>query len=109
VKRTEKTYKLHALDSPEGEIVLARQGVTRADVEHAVAELERTDGIRIRTIIGINDDGVFGSTRDGWTWDLPDAFSEPMIARPWQRIFELLGRVPEGESDPPTDEGGPDN
>jgi hypothetical protein len=45
--------------------VLAEQNLTRADLQRAFAELERTEGTRIRTIVGINDDGVFGSTREG--------------------------------------------
>ena len=56
-------YRLHELDSPEGGAVLAEQGLTRADLERALAELERTEGTRIRSIVGINDDGVFGQSR----------------------------------------------
>ena len=35
-----------------------------------------TEGTRIRSIVGINHDGVFGSTRKGWRPDLPDACTE---------------------------------
>jgi hypothetical protein len=88
-------YRLHDLDNPEGGAVLAEQGLTRADLPRALAELERTEGIRIRSIVGINDDGVFGSIREGWRPDLPDACSEPFIPLLWIKILELLGRVPE--------------
>jgi hypothetical protein len=91
-------YRLHGLGSPEGEAVLAEQGLTRADLERALAELERTEGTRIRTIVGINDDGVFGSTRKGWHPDLPDACKEPFIPLLWLKVLELLGRVPEGST-----------
>ena len=61
-------------------------------------ELERTEGIRIRTIVGINEDGVFGTTREGWHPDLPDACNEPFIPLLWVKVHELLGRVPEGST-----------
>ena len=91
-------YRLHGLGSPEGETVLAEQGLTRADLERALAELERTEGTRIRSIVGINDDGVFGSTRKGWRPDLPDACTEPFIPLLWLKVLELLGRVPKGST-----------
>ena len=59
-------YSLHGLDSPEGEAVLAEQRLTRADLDRALAELEWSEGIRVRSIVGINQDGVFGSRREGW-------------------------------------------
>ena len=37
-------YRLHGLDSPEAEAVLAEVGITRADLDRALAELERTRG-----------------------------------------------------------------
>ncbi len=77
-------YRLHDLDSPEAEAVLA--------------ELERTEGTRIRSIAGINHDGVFGATREGWRPDLPDACQEPFIPLLWLKILELLGRVPVGST-----------
>ena len=91
-------YRLLGLDSPEGEAVLAEQRLTRADLERALAELERSEGIRIRTIVGINHDGVFGSTRKGWRPDLPDACTEPFIPLLWLKVHELLGRVPQGST-----------
>jgi hypothetical protein len=91
-------YRLHGLDSPEGGAVLAEQGLTHADLQRALAELERTEGTRIRSIVGINHDGVFGSTRKGWRPDLPDACTEPFIPLLWLKVLELLGRVPEGST-----------
>jgi hypothetical protein len=91
-------YSLHGLDSPEGQAVLAEQGLTRADLERALAELERTEGTRIRTVVGINDDGVFGSTRKGWRPDLPDACKAPFVPLLWIKVLELLGRVPQGST-----------
>jgi len=91
-------YRLHGLDSQEGEAVLAEQGLTRADLERALAQLERTEGTRIRTVVGINDDGAFGSTREGWRPDLPDACKQPFIPLLWLKVLELLGRVPQGST-----------
>jgi hypothetical protein len=91
-------YRLHHLDSPEAEAVLAERGVSRADLDRALAELERSEGIRVRSIVGINHDGVFGSTREGWRPDLPDACKEPFIPLLWLKVMELLGRVPQGST-----------
>jgi hypothetical protein len=91
-------YELHRLGSPEAEAVLAEVGLTCADLELAFAALERSEGLRIRSIVGINHDGVFGSTREGWHPDLPEAFKEPFIPLLWLKVNELLGRVPEGST-----------
>ena len=91
-------YRLHAPDSREVEALLIERGLTRADLDHAIAELERTEGIAIRTIAGINDDGVFGSRRERWRPDLPDACAEPFIPVLWLQVLELLGRVPKGST-----------
>ena len=88
-------YRLHGLDSPEAEAVLTEQGLTRADLQRALAELERSEGTPIRSIVGINHDGVFGSLREGWRADLMDACHEPFIPLLWLKILELLGRVPQ--------------
>jgi hypothetical protein len=91
-------YRLHPLDSPDGEALLDERGLTRTDLEQALAELKQTEGVYVRTIIGINEDAVFGSTREGWHPDLPDACNEPFISLLWVKILELLGRVPEGST-----------
>ena len=91
-------YRLYAPNSPEAEAVLAEVGVTRADLDRALAQLERSEGIRVRSIAGINHDGVFGSTREGWHPDLPDACKEPFVPLLWIKILELLGRVPAGST-----------
>jgi hypothetical protein len=91
-------YRLHRLDSPEAEAVLTEVGLTRADLDRALAALERTEGTAIRSIAGINHDGVFGSTRQGWHPDLPEACKEPFIPLLWLKVLELLGRVPAGST-----------
>jgi hypothetical protein len=91
-------YQLHAEGSPEAEALLIERGLSRPDLDHALAELARTKGIQIRTIVGINDDGLFGSRREGWRMDLPDAHAEPFIPMLWLQILELLGREPRGST-----------
>ena len=91
-------YRLYAANSSEADAVLAEVGVTRADLDCALAALERSQGIRVRSIVGINYDAVFGSTREGWHPDLPRACSEPFIPLIWVQILELLGRVPHGST-----------
>ena len=91
-------YALHGLCSPEADAVLVEQGVTEADLDRALAELQRSEGVRVRSIVGINHDGVFGSTRERWHADLPDACKEPFIPLLWLKILELLGRVPAGST-----------
>jgi len=91
-------YQLHPPGSHEAEALLIERGLSQADLDHALAELERTEGIAIRTIAGINDDGVFGTRREGWRPDLPDACAEPFVPLLWLQVLELLGRVPEGST-----------
>jgi hypothetical protein len=91
-------YRLYRANSPEAQAVLAEVHLTRADLDRALAALERSHGIRIRSIVGINEDAVFGATREGWHPDLPDACKEPFVPLLWIQILELLGRVPEGST-----------
>jgi hypothetical protein len=91
-------YRLHAPDSPEARALLVEQGLGPADLERALARLERTERTAVRTIVGINEDGVFGTSRAGWRPDLPDACDEPFIPLLWLKVHELLGRVPAGST-----------
>jgi hypothetical protein len=91
-------YRLHSPDSPEARALLAEQGLGPADLHHALAGLERSEGTAIRTIVGINEDGVFGVSRAGWCPDLPDACHEPFIPLLWIKVHELLDRVPAGST-----------
>jgi hypothetical protein len=91
-------YRLYPPDSREAETLLAEQGLSPADLDHALARLERTEGTMVRTIVGINEDAVFGTSRAGWHPDLPDTGHQPLIPLLWIRILELLGRVPEGST-----------
>jgi hypothetical protein len=43
--------------------LLAEQGLGPADLERALAHLERAEGTMVRSIVGINEDGVFGTSR----------------------------------------------
>jgi hypothetical protein len=91
-------YRLHAPDSPEAAALLAEQGLGPADLNHALAELERSEGTTVRTIVAINEDGVFGTSRAGWHPDLPDSGGERFVPLLWLKVHELLGRVPEGST-----------
>jgi hypothetical protein len=91
-------YRLYSPDSPEARALLAEQGLGPADLDCALARLERAEGTAVRTIVGINEDGVFGVSREGWRPDLPDACREPFIPLLWLRVHELLGRVPAGST-----------
>ena len=91
-------YRLHGLDTAEAEAVLAEVGVTRAELDRALAALERSQGIRVGSIVGINHDAVFGSTREGWHPDLPDACKDRFVPLLWVQVLELLGRVPRGST-----------
>jgi hypothetical protein len=92
-----RRYRLHPPDSPEAEALLSERGLTRADLDHALAELERTEGIAIRSIAGINEDAV-GTPREDWRPDLPGACAEPFVPVLWLQVLELLGRVPRGST-----------
>jgi hypothetical protein len=91
-------YRLYPSDSSEAGALLAEQGLSPADLDRALARLERTEGTAVRTIVGINEDGVFGTSREGWRPDLPDAGHQPFIPLLWIRVLELLGRVPGGST-----------
>ena len=91
-------YRLYAAESPEARALLAEQGLGSADLDRALARLERSEGTAVRTIVGINEDGVFGTGREGWRPGLPDASNEPFIPLLWVRVHELLGRVPAGST-----------
>ena len=91
-------YRLYAADSPEARALLAEQGLRPADLDRALARLERAEGTTVRTIVGLNEDGVFGTGREGWRPDLPDACHEPFIPLLWLKVHELLGRVPAGST-----------
>jgi hypothetical protein len=94
----QRGYRLHPPDSPEAGALLAEQGLSPADLERALARLETAEGTAVCTIVGINEDGVFGTGREGWRADLPDACREPFIPLLWLKVHELLGRVPEGST-----------
>jgi len=91
-------YRLYEPDSPEARALLAEQGLGPADLDRALARLERAEGTTVRSIVGINEDGVFGVSRAGWRADLRDACNEPFVPLLWLKVHELLGRVPVGST-----------
>jgi hypothetical protein len=91
-------YRLYPPDSPEARVLLAEQGLGPADLGRALDRLERSEGTTVGTIVGINEDGVFGVSRAGWRPDLSDAHREPFIPLLWVKLHELLDRVPKGST-----------
>lgn len=90
-----KGYTVHLVESPAGQAQLAKRGLTTRDLDKAIAEFQKAEKVRVGTLIGVNEDGFFGSTDEGWTPDKLGAFDEPLLNIPWVQILELLGRVPE--------------
>jgi hypothetical protein len=91
-------YRLFAAGSPEAGALLAEQGLGPTDLNRALVQLERAEGTRVRTIVGINEDGVVGTSRADWRSDLPGTCKEPFIPLLWVKVHELLGRVPQGST-----------
>jgi hypothetical protein len=91
-------YRLYPPDSPEARALLAEQGLGPADLDRALAGLERSEGTAVLSIVGINEDAVFGTGVAGWRLDLPDAIRGPFIPLLWLKVHELLGRVPKGST-----------
>ena len=91
-------YRLYPPDSPEAGALLAEQGLGPADLKRALARLERAEGTKICTIVGINEDGVFGTRRADCRPNLPRSCHDPFIPLLWVKVHELLDRVPKGST-----------
>lgn len=87
---------VHFIESPQGKAELAKHRLTARDLATAISAFQKAEGVHVGTSIGVNEHGFFGSTRESWRPEQPDAFTEPLINIPWVQILELLGRVPEG-------------
>ena len=99
-------YTVHLVESPAGQAQLAKRGLTTRDLGKAIARFQKAEKVRVGTLIGVNEDGFFGSTDEGWTPDKPGAFDEPLLNIPWVQILELLGRVPENTTGEFLESGG---
>lgn len=89
-------YHVHHLESLRGQLLIRRNQLSVDDIKKAVGLWHQDSKSTIRTVIGVGEDGLIGSERDGWHPDLPDAFSSGLVMIPWVQILELLKRVPEG-------------
>lgn len=89
-------YHVHHLESLRGQLLMRRNELSLDDIKKAVALWHEESKSTIRTVIGVGEDGLIGSERDGWHPDLPDAFSSGLVMIPWVQILELLKRVPDG-------------
>jgi hypothetical protein len=85
-------YRLYRPDSPEAGALLAGHGLTSADVEQALLRYQETKGTSIDTIVGLNEDGLFGATGE------PAARHQTVVPLLWLQVLELLGRVPAGST-----------
>ena len=101
-----ESYAVHPVESPAGQVQLARRGLTTRDLATAVARFQAAEKVRVGTLIGVNEDGFFGSTEEGWSPDRPGAFDAPLLNLPWVQILELLGHVPENTTGEFLDGGG---
>ena len=99
-------YAVHIIESPAGQAQLAKRGLTTRDLATAIARFQTAEKVRVGTLIGVNEDGFFGSTEEGWSPDRPGAFDEPLLTIPWVQILELLGRVPDNTTGEFLDGGG---
>lgn len=82
-----------------GQLVLAKQKLTRDELDRAIQLYAESENVTVATKIGIDDNGFYYSDRPDWSPDAPDAFSEPLGIVPWLHLQELLGKVPEGTTD----------
>lgn len=89
-------YHVHHLESLRGQLLIRRNQLSVDDIKKAVGIWHEDSKSTIRTVIGVGEDGLIGSERDGWHPDLPDAFSSGLVMIPWVQILELLKRVPDG-------------
>lgn len=105
-RRTPGGMTVHLVESPQGQAALAKRGLTTQDLARAIVAFQNAEGVRVGTLIGVNEHGFFGSTREGWRPEQPDAFAEPLLNIPWVQVFELLGRVPAGTTGEFLDSGG---
>ena len=87
---------VHLVNSPKGQTELARRGLTTRALATAIVRFQQAEGVRVGTLIGVNEHGFFGSTREGWRPDQPGAFDEALLIIPWVQILELLARLPAG-------------
>jgi hypothetical protein len=81
-------YRLYVPTSPRGRELLAGHGLTSADLEQVLLRHHEATGTRIDTILGLNEDGVFGITDEAAA---PRQMVVPLL---WLQLLELLGPCP---------------
>ena len=95
----EPGYRLHPPRQPGGRGRARRAGPQPAPTSTAPSpswSAARASGSAASS--GSTTMAVFGTSREGWRPDLPDACDEPFIPLLWLKVHELLGRVPEGST-----------
>jgi len=88
----QRGYRVHAPGSPEARALLAEQGLGPATLRLALIGLEASEDDQARRIVGLNEDGVFATS------DASDP-EAPLLAIPWIRVQEQLGRAPAGSTE----------
>ena len=91
-----KSYMVYPVDSVPGQAALAKRNLKALDLAKAILKFQYQECLYIATLIGVNEDGFFGSLDEDWSPDQPGAFDEALITIPWVQLMELLGRAPNG-------------
>ncbi|MGD9657333.1 MAG: hypothetical protein AB7U61_06775 [Methylocystis sp.] len=92
-------YAVHHLKSGAGQAILQRFKLSLNEIDHAIERYNNDGDLRIRTVIGVTNDGLIGNERQGWHPEQPDAFGKGLVIVPWVQILELLGRVPQNTTE----------
>lgn len=90
-----KDYEVFSFGSPTAAVIMALQKLTMDHIDTALKLYTEQEAVRIGTVIGITNDGLFFSATENWNPSLPNAF-DGIGMTPWVQIHELLGNVPDG-------------
>ena len=87
---------VYPVNSKSGQAALAKRNLKALDLAEAITNFQKRERLYIATLIGINEDGFFGSLDENWSPNKLSAFDEALVTIPWVQVFELLGRAPNG-------------
>ena len=75
---------------------MAKRNLKALELAEVVTIFQEWERLYTATLIGINEDGFFGSLDENWRSEKLNAFDEAFVTIPWVQVFELLGRAPNG-------------